>query len=413
MDNFSLDIRTLNFIIILFSCIYSLGLTFYQYNQRKIPGLTCFAISLLFIGAGPMLLSFRDGASDWLTVVASNTIILLGFLLTLYGVSIFRAYSLKLAYWLTATLPITSGLTYYFTFHVPSIRMRIIVISVYLSAVTLASAIAMMEGENNDHRLPMMGMASSLCAFSIFMLGRVIWSYYDAELTDFMAAGLVHKLTFLFSICLVVSMSFFMLWLINARLLNSIKELSTQDALTGLSNRRAMEDVVPKIVEKAKLQEENLSFIMTDIDNFKHINDACGHLSGDMTIVNVAKLMTQYLPQSVQAIRFGGDEFLIVLPRHTATQAAKHAEKLRDLVKAKPCCEKNGQSVTMSFGVAQMEEGESLHDVISRSDHALYHSKQQGRDKVTVLSASGEHAKQAVFQQSASLSSNRDNLSHS
>ncbi|MGR5131128.1 GGDEF domain-containing protein [Vibrio alfacsensis] len=401
MDNFSLDIRTLNFTIILFSCIYSIGLMFYQYNQRKIPGLTCFAISLLFIGAGPMLLSFRDGPSDWITVVASNTIILLGFLLTLYGVSMFRAYSLKIANGLTVALPIASGLTYYFTFHVPSIRMRIIVISVYLSAVTLASATAMMKGENNDHRLPMIGMASSLCAFSMFMLGRVIWSYYGAELTDFMAAGLIHQLTFLFSIFLVVSMSFFMLWLINARLLHSIKELSTQDALTGLSNRRAMENVVPKIVEKAKLQEEALSFIMTDIDNFKYINDACGHLSGDKTIVKVAELMTRYLPRSAQAIRFGGDEFLIILPRHTAAQAAKHAEKLRGRVKAEPCCENSRQSVTMSFGVAQMEEGESVHDVISRSDHALYHSKQQGRDKVTVLSADGEYIKQPFFQQRA------------
>jgi diguanylate cyclase (GGDEF)-like protein len=400
MDNFSLDIRTLNFTIILFSCIYSIGLMFYQYSQRKIPGLTCFAISLLFIGAGPMLLSFRNGVSDWVTVVASNTIILLGFLLTLYGVSVFRAYSLKVANWLTVALPIASGLTYYFTFHVPSIRMRLIVISIYLSTVTLASAVAMMKGENNDHRLPMIGMATSLCGFSIFMAARVIWSHFDLELTSFMTAGLIHQLTFLFSICLVVSMSFCMLWLINARLLTSIKELSAQDALTGLLNRRAMEGVIPEIVEKARLKQEHLSIIMTDIDNFKHINDACGHLSGDETIVKVAKLMTRYLPPSAQVIRFGGDEFMIVLPCHTATQAAAHAEKLRELVRTEPCFENSPKPVTMSFGVAQKDKTESLHDVISRSDHALYHSKKQGRDKVTVLSTEEEFGR-PFYQQSA------------
>nr|WP_241214444.1 hypothetical protein [Vibrio alfacsensis] len=196
MDNFSLDIRTLNFIIILFSCIYSIGLIFYQFNQRKIPGLSCFAISLLFIGGGPFLLSFRDSASDWLTVTASNTIILIGFLLTLYGLSIFRAFPLNIARYLTAALPLTSGGIYYFTFHSPSIRSRIIVVSLYLSAVTFASAYAMLKGRNRDLQLPMVGMAASLLGFSAFMIGRTIWTYFDSELNNFMTAGLVHQLTF-------------------------------------------------------------------------------------------------------------------------------------------------------------------------------------------------------------------------
>lgn len=401
MDNFSLDIRTLNFIIILFSCIYSVGLLFTQYQQRKIPGLTCFAISLLFIGGGPLLLSFRDSASDWLTVVASNTTLLIGFLLTLYGVCIFRAFTLRIAYGFTAVLPIVVALTYYFTFHVPSIRIRILVISVYLSAVTLASGWAMMKGDNQDDKWPMIGMAASLVGYGAFMAVRVIWSYFGSELSSFMSAGLIHQLTFLFSICLVVSMSFCMLWLINARLLISIENLSIQDALTGLLNRRAMEKVIPKMVQRVIDKHESLSIIMTDIDNFKHINDACGHLAGDETIVRVANIMTRYLPQQAQAIRFGGDEFMVVLPKHTAQQAAEYAEKVRSWVRTEPCCAASNTPVTMSFGVAQMKPDETLHDVISRSDHALYRSKENGRDRVTVLSDQGKELTFSSFKESA------------
>lgn len=401
MDNFSLDIRTLNFIIILFSCIYSIGLIFYQFNQRKIPGLSCFAISLLFIGGGPFLLSFRDSASDWLTVTASNTIILIGFLLTLYGLSIFRAFPLNIARYLTAALPFTSGGIYYFTFHSPSIRSRIIVVSLYLSAVTFASAYAMLKGRNRDLQLPMVGMAASLLGFSAFMIGRTIWTYFDSELNNFMTAGLVHQLTFLFSICLVVSMSFCMLWLINARLLQSIRSLSFQDALTGLLNRRAMEDVIPNLVAKTVAKQEPLSIIMTDIDNFKYINDEFGHLAGDNTIVSVANIMSRNLPKEAQVIRFGGDEFMVVLPKYTAHQAAEHAETLRHSIKNASCQGSKEKRITMSFGVAEIKSGERLHDVISRSDHALYHSKEQGRDRVTMLSAKTASFKQPFYEQRA------------
>ncbi|HDM8232485.1 TPA: GGDEF domain-containing protein [Vibrio campbellii] len=401
MDNFSLDIRTLNFIIILFSCIYSIGLLFTQYKQRKIPGLTCFAVSLLFIGGGPFLLSFRDGASDWITIVASNTAILTGFLLTLYGVSIFRSFPLHLAYGLTAALPLATGLTYYFTFHIPSIRIRIVIISAYLSTVTLASGWAMIKGDNQDHKLPLIGMAASLIGFGIFMAIRVIWSYFDAELTSFMSAGLIHQLTFLFSICLVVSMSFCMLWLINSRLIDSIENLSIQDALTGLLNRRAMEKFIPKIVQRVIDKRDNLCIIMMDIDNFKHINDAFGHLAGDQTIIKVAKVMLHSLPKQAQIIRFGGDEFMIVLPKYTLEQAAEYAENIRVLVRSESYDDLNTIQVTMSFGVAKMVENECLHDVICRSDRALYHSKEHGRDQVTILSTRGVECNPSFLKVSA------------
>ena len=134
---------------------------------------------------------------------------------------------------------------------------------------------------------------------------------------------------------------------------------------------------------------------------FRSINDACGHLAGDETIVRVANIMTRYLPQQAQAIRFGGDEFMVVLPKHTAQQATEYAEKVRSWVRTEPCCSASNTPVTMSFGVTQMKPDETLHDVISRSDHALYRSKENGRDRVTVLSEQGKELTFSSFKESA------------
>uniref|UniRef100_UPI001E447EAC GGDEF domain-containing protein n=2 Tax=Vibrio TaxID=662 RepID=UPI001E447EAC len=91
-------------------------------------------------------------------------------------------------------------------------------------------------------------------------------------------AALIHQLAFLVSIVLIVSMSFTMLWLINARLLSSIHELSYSDPLTVLGNRRALDEMVPVIMKQAETAP--VSAIMMDIDNFKSINDQHGHIVG-------------------------------------------------------------------------------------------------------------------------------------
>ncbi|BBM66202.1 hypothetical protein VYA_28390 [Vibrio alfacsensis] len=162
-----------------------------------------------------------------------------------------------------------------------------------------------------------------------------------------------------------------------------------------------MEDVIPNLVAKTVAKQEPLSIIMTDIDNFKYINDEFGHLAGDNTIVSVANIMSRNLPKEAQVIRFGGDEFMVVLPKYTAHQAAEHAETLRHSIKNASCQGSKEKRITMSFGVAEIKSGERLHDVISRSDHALYHSKEQGRDRVTMLSAKTASFKQPFYEQRA------------
>ena len=382
MDGFSLDIRTLNFIIILFSLIYCIGLLLFQFTQQTIRGLSTFAMSIFVIGSGPLMLSLRGDIPDWLSIVGANMLIAFGFHLSLYSLSLFRKHSLKYTYFSSLMMFIILIGFIYFTYYVPSIKYRIIVISLYMVFVTLSTAIVILKGKNDDLVLATRMMALSFAIYGGFMIFRIIAVLPSLELTNFMTAGLIHQLTFLFSIVLIVSMSFIMLWMINARLLNSIHILSYHDPLTTLKNRRALEEVVPNMMQKVKTTP--VSIIMTDIDKFKLINDQHGHIVGDRVIKMVAESIKKSLHSSASAFRFWGDEIMILLPYSHTEQAREIANKLRLSISEMTIDGNSELSFTSSFGVAQLSSFENWEECVDRADKALYQAKSNGRNRVAI-----------------------------
>lgn len=384
MDGFSLDMRTLNFIIILFSFIYCIGLLLFQFTQQSIKGLSIFSISIFVIGTGPMMLSLRGGFPDWITIVGANMVIALGFHLALYSLCLFREYSLKCTYFSNLMmLALLLGFIH-FTYYEPSIKARIILISLYLAFVTLGTAFVVLKGQRDDLTLATRMMALSFLIYGGFMAFRVLVTLFSAELQDFMAATLIHQLAFLVSIVLIVSMSFTMLWLINARLLSSIHELSYSDPLTALGNRRALDEMIPVIMKQAG--STPISAIMMDIDNFKSINDQHGHIVGDLVIKSFAEMAKGAIKTSprASAFRFGGDEIMILLPNVDFQQAQVMASKLRMSISEISAVQKHEMFLTSSFGVAQLHPHECWDGFISRADKALYHAKTNGRNMTSI-----------------------------
>ncbi|MEH0741830.1 diguanylate cyclase [Vibrio cholerae] len=384
MENLSLDIRTLNFTVIVFSFIYSSGLFFYQASQKQVQGLNRLAAGIFMIGLGPLFLGFRGTAPEWLTIVLANTLIMLGFLFTVKGICAIRAYHSKGVRWLEGVLLLAGLLFVFFTYVTPSINARILILSAYLSACCFFAAWALLKGEKDDAKFPLLMMVIPFVSYGSFMVFRLAYTALGPTISSYMSSGLIHALTYLFCIILMVAISLSMLWLINARLLDSIHQLSQKDPLTGLYNRRAMDSLLPSLVRQSKEERLPLSVIMTDIDNFKRINDELGHLVGDKTIEKVAKLMQRTLPDSVLAIRFGGDEFMLLLPKHTVEEAIQQAELLRQKVALNPIVSSVHLDCTMSFGVAELKRSDSVDDLLSNADVALYEAKNGGRNQVVV-----------------------------
>lgn len=168
--------------------------------------------------------------------------------------------------------------------------------------------------------------------------------------------------------------------------LEHYEEKAVRDELTGLYNRRQLQSEL----EQAKLQADTMSVPFTicliDIDHFKEINDSNGHLAGDTILKEFAKVARESVRDTDVLGRYGGDEFLQILPDTDIKGAVMHAERLRvyahflNFEKVHP-----GKHISLSIGVAQYRKGDKINDLISRADAALYQAKQLGRNRVEWL----------------------------
>ena len=158
------------------------------------------------------------------------------------------------------------------------------------------------------------------------------------------------------------------------------------DPLTGLTNRRGFYEYYSDYVRPA-LQQGAVSVIMCDIDFFKRVNDTYGHNAGDAVLVHISQLLSQAVKDCGEVVRWGGEEFVMILTGCTEQQAADVAENIRKQV-AESVCMFEGQElqVTMSFGVKQMEQNATPDENIENADGRLYNAKTSGRNRVVTES---------------------------
>jgi len=174
------------------------------------------------------------------------------------------------------------------------------------------------------------------------------------------------------------------------KLIEKLDQTSRTDSLTGLSNRR---NLLEKLNYEAKRFERNkkpFSIILADIDKFKSINDTYGHGGGDYILVEIANLLTRNSRDQDIVSRWGGEEFLILLPETDASGAKNLAEKYRQIINSHNFhLDENQISVTMSFGVNTMLNNEDSKNVtetvIKRADNCLYEAKRNGKNRVVYL----------------------------
>jgi diguanylate cyclase len=158
------------------------------------------------------------------------------------------------------------------------------------------------------------------------------------------------------------------------------------DSLTGLANRKACCDYLDAQIERARADRQPLSLIFLDIDHFKKFNDSYGHRIGDEVLRLVSASLESFFHGRGFVARWGGEEFVIVMPRHGADEAAAFAERFRLHVGTRTVRTRHsGQEigrVTLSLGVAGLLAGDGAQQIIDRADSALYDAKADGRDRV-------------------------------
>lgn len=175
--------------------------------------------------------------------------------------------------------------------------------------------------------------------------------------------------------------------LANLKLRETLKNQSIRDSLTGLFNRRYMEEALEREMIRCDRKQQPLSIIMLDVDYFKRINDTLGHDAGDTVLRELGRCLQSYVRGSDIACRYGGEEFILILPEASLGVTQLRAEQIRAAVKQLHV-ESSGQpvgAITLSLGVASFPkhglEGEAI---LKAADTALYRAKQEGRDRAIV-----------------------------
>ncbi len=180
----------------------------------------------------------------------------------------------------------------------------------------------------------------------------------------------------------------------NDRLRNSVRqtiELAVTDALTGLHNRRYLDTHLRTLFARAKVRGRPLTICITDIDRFKQVNDVYGHDAGDEVLKEFAGRIRSTVRGADLACRFGGEEFVVVMPDTPAEAAAAVAERLRGMIEARPFQLRSGETplmLTASMGIATLMPGiDTPEQLLKQADRALYEAKNSGRNRVVAAAA--------------------------
>lgn len=177
--------------------------------------------------------------------------------------------------------------------------------------------------------------------------------------------------------------------LANLKLRETLQNQSVRDALSGLYNRRYMEESLVREMRRCDRKQQPMSIIMIDVDRFKQFNDTFGHNAGDAVLRELGQFLQKYVRGYDIACRYGGEEFILIIPETSLQVAQQRAEQIRTAVKCLNV-ESDGQSVgtiTLSMGLASFpHHGLEPETVIKAADEALYRAKKSGRDRVIVAS---------------------------
>lgn len=163
---------------------------------------------------------------------------------------------------------------------------------------------------------------------------------------------------------------------------SQLTQLIRLDPLTGVGNRRALNDKLDDIIAINNRQQQLVSLLVLDVDYFKRINDNYGHTVGDQVLIKLTEIINARIRETDYLYRFGGEEFVVVLTGTDEKIALKISEQLRKLVEEADILE--GMTVTASIGVAEIIKGDNVDSWIDRGDRAMYHAKETGRNRVCI-----------------------------
>lgn len=381
----SLHVPTIALIATLVGVELALGFLVVGWTLGRQRGLVAWMIGAACMSVGGLFWGLRGVVSEPLVILVGNGMQLVGFAALWAGC---RDFCGRPRSWLplAAGLPVFLAALLWFTLSVPSTRARVIVFGLAIAPWCLGVAWTFFRHAPAALRSSARIAGGAFLFHGIWLLLRMFLPQEGSSTVDLLRPAWPQLLAALEIFVSSLATLLALLALITHRLLIEFTQAARTDALTGVLNRRAIEESGENAVAVSAQMLLPCAVLLLDLDHFKRINDTHGHPAGDAALRHFAQLIGPTLRRTDLFGRYGGEEFLVVIPGAGAAEARAAAERLRRRVSENPAVVGEVTiPLTVSIGVASGDEG--LEALVARADGALYQAKNEGRDQVAEAAA--------------------------
>lgn len=376
-----MDNKTLLACQTLLTAIYAIAFLAMRRMYRHLPGTGSFALGFFCGLLGCVLTVLRGSVPHFISSVIETFFLFSAFALFYHGILLFfRSPRTTQFLWTTVAAAILL-LTYYSTVD-NRIAPRIVIISVVFFLARGLIAVELFRQANQRSILNV--FAVLMAAYALFGAGRAIATFLHGPPYDFMQTSRFQTPPLIINLLFVCIIGLFFLLMLSSELLAIVEAQSLHDHVSGALNRRGIDQRLALELVRAERIGDRLAVALIDIDHFKQINDTAGHAAGDAALKQVAEVISSRLRSYDFFGRYGGDEFLLVLPQTSCDDAMRIAERMEHAVRGLTLS-RFSLPITLSIGLTFATPGETATAILARADTALYDAKRAGRNCTRIL----------------------------
>jgi diguanylate cyclase (GGDEF)-like protein len=374
---FQFDVRTIALFVGMTFFVQASVIGAQAYLIRELKqyrGVSAALLANLCVAVGIMLRLFEDRLPGFLTIILSNTLLLVGTSLFYIALSQFTGFTYSKAFVIGVIATVLSFLVY-FTYWQDDIGRRIITHSLGSVAIAVIVINQLWRIQKTTLRFSAILMLVSFLFHGIFLILRTVSIILNPP-TDPFSLSPVQSATYLLSFALSFFWSMGFILMVSQRLRNDLMEVATIDVLTRIPNRRATQAFLEKELSRAQRNQSEFSVLLIDIDNFKQVNDRWGHSVGDDVLVKTAGIFQSIVRKQDWVGRWGGEEFLMILPGSPDCDAESLAERVRsEIASSEYSYGVESFGITVSIGVACAKPSDQIDEILKKADQALYRAK--------------------------------------
>ena len=377
----SVDVGTLLGCQIVLTLIYAIVFCSMKIMYPHLRGAGSVAFAFFLATIANLLLILSGSIPNFLSIVVSHCLLLSAFVLFYTGVLHFFKSPRRIRYAWALTV-VASIFTIYL--NLSHNRTTALVYVIALSFFVVRGVIALEIFRQAADRIFLKIFAFLMAAYAIFALNRVYFLLVLGHPPSAQQREVLQTVSVLLSVAFVFLIGLSFLLMLCSELLTLVKDESERDLLCGVLNRRGIEQKLDLELKRASRAGQHLAIALIDIDHFKAINDHAGHAAGDAALRDLVSAISGRLRPHDLLGRFGGDEFLLILPHTSSSEAFTVSSRIEQSVRELSI---PGEAIplTISIGLTQAASGEIAGPLLARADKALYNAKNAGRNCCRVL----------------------------